>query len=113
MTQFVTASRVILSDPAVSDSVAEHRTDYWTWVEQHAEQYTRTLLLGLRDYWRDGNRDYFSGRMLEPYVTLTEPSAPQLYGQCCSVSSWGSRLEIRLRPSLLAGTHPHLLQSYE
>ena len=108
MTRSVTASRVILSDPAVSDSVAEHRTDYWTWVEQHAEQYTRRLLLGLRDYWRDCNRDYFDGRMLEPYVTLTEPSAPQLYGQCCSVSSWGSRLEIRLRPSLLAGTHPHL-----
>ena len=109
MTRSVTASRVILADPAVPQSVAGHRTDYWAWVEQHAEEYKRRLLLGLRDYWRDCNRDYFDGRMLEPYITLTEPSAPQIYGQCCPVSSWGSRLEIRLRPSLLAGTHPHLL----
>jgi hypothetical protein len=110
MTKPVTASRVILPNAAVSEPVAEHRTDYWTWVEQHAApEYKRRLLLGLRDHWRDNNQAYFDGRMLEPYITLTEPSAPQIYGQCCSVSSWGSRLEIKIRPSLLAGTHPHLV----
>lgn len=109
MTVAVTASRVILANPAVPESVADHRVDYWTWVDEHASPpYKRDMLLGLRDYWRDCNRDYFAGRMLEPYITLTEPSAPQVYGQCCSVSSWGSRLEIKLRPSLLEGTHPHL-----
>lgn len=49
--------------------------------------------------------------MTEPYVTLTEPSKPSLYGQCCPVSSWGSRLEIKLRPSLLSGTHPDIDQT--
>src|SRR6266702_2298699 len=44
--------------------------------------------------------------MAEPYITLTEPSKPSLLGQCWGTSSWGSRLEIRLRPSLLDGTHP-------
>lgn len=111
MTKKVTASRVILPNPAVSESVADHRVDYWDWVEHHAEDYQRGLLLGLRDYWRRCNKDYFDGRMLEPYITLTEPSAPQIYGQCCSVSSWGSRLEIKIRPSLLAGTHPHLVHA--
>lgn len=90
------------------EPVAGHRIDYWQWVERHADSTSRDSLLALRDHWRDCNGRYFAGRMLEPYITLTEPSAPQLYGQCCSVSSWGSRLEIRLRPSLLNGTHPHL-----
>lgn len=109
MTRSVTASRDILPNPAVSDPVADHRTDYWQWVDDHASpEHKRRLLLGLRDYWRDCNQDYFDGRMLEPYITLTEPSAPQIYGQCWPVSSWGSRLEIKIRPSLLAGKHPHL-----
>jgi hypothetical protein len=105
--RLVTASTDILPSQ-VSEPVAGHRLDYWRWVEQHADPDTRDKLLVLRDHWHECNQRYFDGRMLEPYITLTEPSAPQVYGQCCPVSSWGSRLEIRLRPSLLAGTHPHL-----
>jgi hypothetical protein len=92
------------------EPVAGHRVDYWAWVENHAEKLFRDSLLALRDHWRDNNTRFFDGRMLEAYVTLTEPSAPQIYGQCCSVSSWGSRLEIRIRPSLLDGTHPHMVR---
>lgn len=88
--------------------VVGHRTDYWAWVENYADTASRDILLSLRDHWRDCNTRFFDGIMLEPYITLTEPSAPQIYGQCCSVSSWGSRLEIRIRPSLLDGTHPHM-----
>ena len=44
--------------------------------------------------------------MIEPHITLTEPSTPKIFGQCCPVSSWGIRPEIRIRLSLLAGTHP-------
>jgi hypothetical protein len=77
-------------------------------VEDHADTTTRDNFLALRDHWRDCNTRFFDGRMLEPYITLTEPSAPQIYGQCCPVSSWGSRLEIRIRPSLLDGTHPRM-----
>jgi hypothetical protein len=87
-------------------AVAQHRVDYWTWVENHADKRLRADLLELRDHWRECNERFFDGRMLEPHITLTHPSAPQRYGQCCPESSWGSRLEIRLRPSLLAGTHP-------
>ena len=95
------------------EPVVGHRVDYWTWVENHADTTTRDSLLALRDHWRDCNTRFFDARMLEPHITLTEPSAPQIYGQCCSVSSWGSRLEIRLRPSLLDGTHPHMNGSRE
>jgi hypothetical protein len=89
-------------------AVAEHRAEYWSWVNKHADTAMRDTLIGLRDHWQASNAAFFDGRMLLPYITLTEPSAPRIYGQCCPQSSWGSRLEIRLRPSLLDGTHPHL-----
>lgn len=108
MTRSVTASSAIRDTAGLSDPVAGHRADYWAWVDDHAEPHKRTQLIALRDHWQDSNRRYFDGRMTEPYITLTEPSAPQILGQCCPVSSWGSRLEIRLRPSLLDGTHPSL-----
>lgn len=95
--------------PATSDPVLLHRTDYWLWVDLHATESERSALLGLRDHWREVNARYFDGAMTEPYITLTEPSTPRTYGQCCSVSSSGGRLEIRIRPSLLDGTHPALV----
>ena len=101
-----TATVTAASD--IPDPVVGHRLDYWTWVEKHADTASRDILLALRDHWRMCNAEYFGGVMLEPYITLTEPSMPRIYGQCCSISSWGSRLEIRLRPSLLDGTHPDM-----
>lgn len=92
----------------VPDAVAAHRLNYWTWLEQHAAEPDRTRLLVLRDHWRHLNVTYFDGKMVEPYITLSAPSKPSLFGQCCAVSSWGSRLEIRIRPSLLTGTHPEV-----
>jgi hypothetical protein len=104
---FVTATGDIVAH-GLSKAVAGHRIDYWQWVQDHADPASRDTLLALRDHWRDCNARCFDGIMLEPYITLTEPSAPRIYGQCCSLSSWGSRLEIKLRPSLLDGTHPHM-----
>jgi hypothetical protein len=91
-----------------TDPVLTHRLDYWAWVEQYADPRMRDTLLSLRDHWHEVNTTHFESAMTLPYITLTEPSKPSLYGQCCSVSSWGSRLEIRLRPSLLSGTHPDM-----
>lgn len=90
------------------DPVVAHRVDFWTWVACHSIEPERGRLLRLRDHWMSANDRWFAGAMTLPYITLTEPSAPNTFGQCCSVSSWGSRLEIRIRPSLIAGTHPHL-----
>ena len=95
-------------ESALPDPIAGQRIDYWEWIEQNSVPTMRDKLLVLRDHWSDGNDRYFGGRMVLPYITLTQPSMPSLIGQCCSVSSWGSRLEIKLRPSLLSGTHPML-----
>lgn len=93
---------------AISDAVLAHRADYWTWVEAHSTEPQRGTLLALRDHWRTVNAEHFGKLMAEPYITLSEPSTPSLLGQCYAVSSWGSRLEIRIRPSLLLGTHPRI-----
>ncbi len=91
------------------DAVLAHRADYWTWIEANAVPAMRDVLLRLRSHWHEVNAKFFAAAMAEPYITLTEPSKPSLLGQCWSVSSWGSRLEIRLRPSLLDGTHPAMV----
>jgi hypothetical protein len=93
--------------------IRDHRLDYWQWIETNADPASRDHLLRLRDHWHDVNAKYFDGVMTLPYITLTEPSEPKTYGQCCAVSSWGSRLEIKLRPSLLDGTHPHIRNTGE
>ncbi len=90
----------------MTDAVLAHRADYWTWIEANAVPDMRDVLLRLRDHWHEVNAKFFGAAMAEPYITLTEPSKPSLLGQCWGTSSWGSRLEIRLRPSLLDGTHP-------
>lgn len=86
--------------------VREHRADYWTWVKRHGAEPARSALLALRDHWQRVNASHFRGRLLLPYITLTEPSEPRRFGQCCPLSSWGSHMEIRIRPSLLDGSHP-------
>lgn len=91
-----------------ADAVLAHRADYWEWIRANAVPGTRDVLLRLRDHWHEVNARFFGAGMAEPYITLTEPSKPSLLGQCCRESSWGSRLEIRLRPSLLDGTHPRV-----
>lgn len=91
-----------------TDAVLAHRAGYWTWIDANAVPDMRDVLLRLRDHWHELNVKFFDSAMAEPYITLTEPSKPSLLGQCCDESSWGSRLEIRLRPSLISGTHPHM-----
>ena len=49
---------------------------------------------------------FFGGAMVVPYILLAEPSNPRRLGDCGPVSGFGGRLQIRLRPSLLRGTHP-------
>jgi len=62
----------------------------------------------LRALWHDCSAQYFDSKLIEPYITLDEPAKPAQWAEVRKVSSWGSRLEIRLRPSL-AGAHPQLL----
>ncbi|HKA53030.1 MAG TPA: hypothetical protein VKJ47_05160 [Candidatus Binatia bacterium] len=93
---------------AVSTQDREHRQAFVAYVLSEAQPFHRTFLTRLYDLWGQWNDRYYDGRLLVPYVTLAEPPAPRVYGVTSLVSSWGGKAEIRLRPSLLKGTHPHV-----
>jgi hypothetical protein len=85
-----------------------HRRAFRDFVVAEAEGWMRPHLLRLFDLWQRWNEEYYDGVLEPPYILLDEPSTPQRYGDCSPVSGFGGRSEIRIRPSLLTGTHPHM-----
>src|SRR5215216_3655100 len=86
----------------------DHRASFVDYVMESAEEWHRTHLGMLYQHWEENNDRHFAGEMWAPYVLLSEPAEPKAYGDCASVSGFGGRLQIRLRPSLLTGTHPRV-----
>lgn len=81
-------------------ALAAHRDEFAEFLAS-ADADTRWLL----DLFTGYNRDHFAGELVAPYLLLAEPSAPQVHGDCVR-DAYGLRGRIRIRPSLLAGTHP-------
>ncbi|MBI4701991.1 MAG: hypothetical protein HY744_12710 [Deltaproteobacteria bacterium] len=94
-------------DPLGAHDV-EHREDFRRFVVEDAEPWHREQLGRLYQLWAQGNAAYFDGALVPPYILLTEPAGPRTYVDCGAVSGFGGRSQNRIRPSLLAGTHPHL-----
>jgi len=83
-----------------------HRNNFKSFVLNHAEAWHRTHLIRLYEHWDDWNAEYFAGEMTPPYLLLSTPNCPRALGDCSSISGFGGRSQIRLRVSLLTGTHP-------
>jgi hypothetical protein len=97
------------SAPAVAPlgaAAVAHREDFHRYVLDEAEPWHREHLGRLYELWEEWNRAHFAAAMVPPYILLNEPVAPNVYGDCGVVSGFGGRSQIRLRPSLLWGTHP-------
>lgn len=92
----------------LSDADVAHREAFWSYVLDQAEPWHRDHLTRLYRLWEDANAKWYDGALVPPIILLAEPGEPKRYGQCSPVSSYGCRSEIRIRPSLLAGTHPHI-----
>ncbi|WP_044884564.1 MULTISPECIES: SprT-like domain-containing protein [Frankia] len=73
----------------------------------------RDDLKQLHELWATYNVRYYGGAMAPPYILLDEPSVPRRYGQFAARGGLGGRGQIMIRPSLLAGTHPHLRDADE
>ena len=86
----------------------DHRAAFVDYVLEHAEEWHRAHLTRLYMLWEDWNGEHFDSQLWPPYIELLEPPAPTVYGSCAPVSGFGGKLGIRLRPSLLTGTHPHM-----
>jgi len=99
------------SAPAVATLAAPavaHREAFRAYVLAEAEPWHQDHLGRLYELWEDWNRAHFAAAMVAPYILLNEPPEPRVYGCCGRVSGFGGRSEIRLRPSLLTGSHPHM-----
>ena len=90
----------------VSDIHRAHRAEFEQFVLTQAEPWHREYLTALYAAWHAYNQRYFQGGMTPPYLLLAEPLTPRFYGDTSPATGFGARLQIRLRPSLLRGTHP-------
>jgi hypothetical protein len=88
----------------------EHREDFERFVLEQAEPWHREHLTALYAAWHTYNASYFAGAMTPPYLLLAEPVTPRFYGDTAPAAGFGATLQIRIRPSLARGTHPHLLR---
>lgn len=82
-----------------------HRNDFKRFVVDYAEPWHRVHLVRLYGCWDSWNVEHFESAMTPPYILLSVPSCPRSYGDCSPIAGFGGRSQIRLRPSLLTGTH--------
>jgi hypothetical protein len=92
----------------------KHRKDFAEYATQDsASDWHREVLEPLYAFWDSANRDYFEGACVKPHILLNEPKVPQALGDHANVSGWGSRNQIRVRPSLITGKHKLLREGDE
>jgi hypothetical protein len=86
----------------------KHRKAFMAYVVGKAEDWHREHLGDLYRCWEEWNAAYFGGELVPPYVLLAEPSSPRALGDFSVVSCFGGQGQIRIRPSLVRGTHKRL-----
>jgi hypothetical protein len=87
-------------------SAIEHRMEFRQYVLNEASAWHRKHLARMYDLWDQWNVEFFSSLMKPPYILLAEPSIPQALGDCAVISGFGGNSQIRIRPSLITGSHP-------
>jgi hypothetical protein len=91
-----------------------HRRQFAEYATEHsASDWHQEHLARLYAFWDAANRDYFEGACVRPHILLAEPKTPSRLGDHAHVSGWGSRNQIRIRPSLIRGTHKLLKEGDE
>jgi hypothetical protein len=92
----------------LNGAVQTHREQFAEFSRSFAEPWHQAHLEHLYSLWDMFNREYWEGKLVRPHILLAEPSCPSHYGDHAPISGWGSRNQIRIRPSLLYGSHPHV-----
>ncbi len=84
------------------------REALWAYIDACANDWHRRHLTRLRASWETWNEGFYASQLKVPLILLNEPTSPPVYGSCARISGYGGRSQIRIRPSLLRGTHPHM-----
>lgn len=75
-------------------------------LSEASDPWHRRVLTEFYANWHRWNGDYFDGALVTPLILIAEPSRPQRLGDYAEVSGFGGAGQIRIRPSLVRGTHP-------
>lgn len=86
----------------------KHREQFAKFAREHGHGPYRAVLDQLYALWEGWNKEYFKGKLITPHILLAEPKSPRALGDHAQLSGWGSRNQIRIRPSLLDGSHPQV-----
>lgn len=70
-----------------------------------AEPWFKDWLRELYNAWDEWNDTFFGGELVVPCIFISEPKTPRALADCSTVSAFGARSQIRIRPSLLTGKH--------
>jgi len=103
----------LLTATALSEADIKHRMEFRDFVLKKAEPWHREHLGKLYDLWEEWLPRYFDSRLIVPYLNFGTPSHPRAYGTYSPVSSFGGHGEIKIRKSLLTGTHPRMREGAE
>ena len=91
--------------PETRQEDIDHRNQVEAFVCDSGDKRVASLL----EHWHQGNADYFDGAFqAAPVILLAEPTNPRRLGDYAVTGGNGSRAQIRIRPSLLRGTHPDM-----
>ena len=93
-------------DDPFCDADSRHRREFANYAKQNGHQPYREPMSRLYASWEGWNDEYFDGQLLPPHFLLAEPKSPRALGDHSLLSGWGSTNQIRIRPSILNGTHP-------
>jgi hypothetical protein len=68
-----------------------------------AEGPHRNFIRRLAARWREFNEAHFDGALSPAHLSVSQPRSPRAEGDCSPYSGHGGRLQIRIRPSHVAG----------
>lgn len=85
--------------------ILKHRLEFAELIRAHATGPFRDVLPRLYADWSRWNKQFFEGKLVEPYILLTETSQARHLGDCAPITCFGSLLQIRIRPDIISGTH--------
>ena len=89
----------------LTDADRRHREEFVRFVLEESETWHREHLGRLYGEWAVYNETYFGGALVPPYILLAPTKNPRALGDCGPHSSFGGKLQIRIRETLVTGAH--------